>query len=645
MSRPIRVLMVEDSPSDAELIVRVLQKAGFDPDWRRVEDAPEMTAALAEQGWDVVIADYSLPQFDAPRALQLVREAELDIPFIVVSGSIGEEPAVTMMKSGAHDYLMKDRTARLGPAVERELREAEMRGERRQAVEALRKSEALYRSLVDHLPQRVFLKDRGLVYVSCNWAYAQDLGIEPEQIVGKDDFAFYPRHLADAYRADDQAVIASGHAKDIEEEYLVGTETRWVHTIKVPYHDEACAVTGVLGIFEDVTDRKRAEEEREALEAQIGHMQRLESVGRLAGGVAHDFNNLLVVIFGGCEMLLTQLPQTEPAARGRVMDVLGAAERARDLTKQLLAFSRRQVLRTLPLDMNRVVSGVTKMLRRLIGEDIEVVSILQPDLATVMGDAAQLEQVLVNLAVNARDAMPSGGQLAIETANVVLDAEYAETHPSVQPGPHVVLIVRDTGNGMDRETQKRIFEPFFTTKEEGKGTGLGLAMVYGIVKQHNGSIWVYSEPGQGTTLKVYLPVVPDAAVETSEPLKRRSAGGGETVLLVEDDEAVRKVVSMMLSAHGYRVIEAAAPERAVEVATAGEEFSLLLTDMVMPGMNGRELYRHILDLRPGVKALFMSGYTHDSAALRDMAHERLPLLEKPFTTSDLAAKVREVLDA
>jgi len=644
MSRPIRVLMVEDSPSDAELIVRVLQKAGFDPDWRRVEDAPEMMAALAEHAWDVIIADHNLPQFDAPRALQLLREADLDIPFIVVSGSIGEEAAVAMMKSGAHDYFMKDRTAGLGSAVERELREAEMRGERRQAVEALRKSEALYRSLVDHLPQRVFLKDRGSVYISCNRAYAQDLGIEPEQIVGKDDFAFYPRHLADAYRADDQAVIASGRLKDIEEEYLIDAETRWVHTVKVPYHDERGAIIGVLGIFEDVTDRRRAEEERQALETQIGHMQRLESVGRLAGGVAHDFNNLLVVIFGACEAALAQLPPDDQSLRGRLMDVLGAANRARDLTKQLLAFSRRQVFKTRSIDLNDVVSGVLKMLRRLIGEDIEVISVLEPGLAPVMADAAQLEQVLVNLAVNARDAMPSGGQLTIETANVALDAGYANNHPSVEPGPHVVLVVRDTGHGMDRETQKHVFEPFFTTKEEGKGTGLGLAMAYGVVKQHNGSIWVYSEPDHGTTFKIYLPAVDQVSVEGLAPQKPRAAGGGETVLLVEDDDAVRDVVSEMLTAHGHKVIEAETPERAVEVAAGGQEFALLLTDMVMPGMNGRELYRRILDLRPGVKALFMSGYTHDSAVLRDVAQERFTLLEKPFTTSDLASKVREVLD-
>ncbi len=410
---------------------------------------------------------------------------------------------------------------------------------------------------------------------------------------------------------------------------------RWISWNARPYREEQllyCAAS-------DVTERKELEE-------QLRQSQKLESIGLLAGGVAHDFNNLLTVIMGYSSIGLSRIAPDDPLRRN-LEEINQAAERASSLTRQLLAFSRKQILQPKVLDLTSTVSNMDKMLRRLIGEDIQLVTVLDPKLQRVKVDPGQVEQILMNLAVNARDAMPKGGKLTVETKNVVLDSAYSRRHGNVIPGPYVMLALSDTGAGMDSQTQARIFEPFFTTKGPGKGTGLGLAMVYGIVKQSGGNIWVYSEPGHGTTFKIYLPTVEDEAEaihESSLMFERKK--GTETILLVEDEDAVRMLLLDILQVEGYTVLQASNGYEALEIC---EEYSdpihLLMTDVVMPGMSGSQLVERLTANCRDVKVLYMSGYTDDAIVHHGVLDPGVAFLQKPFTPNGVAEKVREVLES
>jgi nitrogen-specific signal transduction histidine kinase len=387
----------------------------------------------------------------------------------------------------------------------------------------------------------------------------------------------------------------------------------------------------------DVGDRKR-------LEAQYRQAQKMEAVGQLAGGVAHDFNNMLTIMLGYAEMLEGQLADREAAELLR--EIGRAGQRAAAITRQLLAFSRKQVLDPRVVSLNAIVLDMEKMLGRLIGEDVALTTALEPELWQVRVDPGQIEQVIMNLAVNARDAMPQGGRLTLETANVTLDTSYARTHPYVQPGNYALLAMTDTGCGMDEATRARVFEPFFTTKEKGKGTGLGMATVYGIIKQSGGHIEVYSEPAHGTTLKVYLPAIAEAAApDGSARAPAAACRGTETVLLVEDEEALRILARQVLKSHGYEVLEAIHGDEAMRVADAHSgPIHILVTDVVMPLIGGRQLAERLRSVRPQTKVLFMSGYTDDAIVRHGILEAQAEFLQKPFTPSALARKVREVLD-
>ena len=380
-----------------------------------------------------------------------------------------------------------------------------------------------------------------------------------------------------------------------------------------------------------------------ATEAQLRQAQKLESIGQLAGGIAHDFNNILAAQMGFCELMGIRLGKTH-AQRPDLDKIKACAERAASLTRQLLAFSRKQALQPEVLDLNDVVSQVEKMLRRLIGEDIELRAALAGNLELIKVDRGQLEQVIMNLAVNARDAMPQGGKLSIETANIELDEAYAQMHIDVVPGPHVMLTISDNGEGMDAETQRRIFEPFFTTKAMGKGTGLGLSTVYGIVKQSGGNIWVYSEPGKGTTFKIYLPCVQEipTAKAPVEPL--HTGGRGESILIVEDDATLREVFVEMIGKMGYRVRAAGNASEALEAMQQGLKPDLLLTDVIMPGASGRVLAELLVAMQPGLRVIYTSGYTDDAIVHHGLIDEETEFLQKPFTSADLARKLRTVLE-
>lgn len=518
MSQRLNVLFLEDSAEDVELCISELKRSGFDPFFTRVDNAEDFRAALARQQWDVVLADFSMPQYSALEGLQLLKTTGQMIPFVVVTGSINEETAVCCLKQGADDYILKNNMTRLGPAVQQAIR----------------------------------------VY--------------------------------------------------------------------------------------------KERQERQALEEQLRRAQKMEAIGQLSGGIAHDFNNILTAILGNAEMALEALESIAPQAdaiREGLLEIEKSAERAAALTRQLLAFSRRQVIQPVRVDLNRMLRDMEKMLKRLIAENIRLEVVTQAGLRLVKADPGQLEQVVMNLAVNARDAMPKGGLLRLETANEILDKDYLSTHPEARGGPHVRLTVRDTGCGMDRQTLERAFEPFFTTKEVGQGTGLGLATVYGIVKQAEGHITVESGVGSGTTFYIYLPVCDEDETEGPVGLEGDQAlEGKETILICEDDVCVRELAMQMLQAAGYQILAAENGEQALRLAQASRKpIDLLITDVIMPVMDGKELSKRMKKIYPEVRTLFVSGYTAEIIARHGVLQAGLCFLEKPFTSIMLLRKVRESLDA
>jgi PAS domain S-box-containing protein len=510
----------------------------------------------------------------------------------------------------------------------------------RAAQENLRLSEANFRSLVTNAPYGICSCDATGKILDANPAFLELLGLSSaSDVIGQHIYSLY----ADSEQWFDLAdhLRSSAPFKGLTAEWKrkTGTTVVRVSGRSVSNGREEGVVFEIFA--EDVTERR-------ALEQQLRQSQKMEAVGRLAGGIAHDFNNLLMVISGYSEFLLERLGG-EPHLRGPAQEIASASERASALTRQLLAFSRKQMLAPRIVNLNDIATENLKMLTRMIGEDIDLVMTPGENLWSVRADAGQIEQVIMNLAVNARDAMPSGGKLTIETSNVTLDEEYARIHAPLRPGDYVMVSISDTGAGMDPDTQQHIFEPFFTTKGP-KGTGLGLSTVYGIVKQSGGYIWVFSELGRGTAFKIYLPRVASTGETAAQVITRvefqKVEPGTETILVVEDEANLRYLARQYLEKQGYRVIEAADGAVAMQIAVAHEGvIHLLLTDVIMPGMNGRELAQRISEIRPNVKVLYMSGYTENVIGQDGMLDAGVRLLQKPFNLRDLKSKVREVLDA
>jgi two-component system, cell cycle sensor histidine kinase and response regulator CckA len=899
MSEPLRLLMAEDSGEDAALLEAELRAGGYAPDIRRVLTEAQFRAALDDQEWDLALLDFSLPQFSALRALEILRAEAIALPALVVSGAAGEDELVGTVRAGAADYIQKDNLSRLVPAIRRELEDAKGRRERQRAERALRESEERFRFVLDHAGGVFFrLRHADMKYEYMSPGIEALTGYTAEELKELDFNSLITMVSEPAGVARARPAGKDGRVDGRVEEYRADYQFRarsgalkWVSVHSFPWRDEAGTLLGSVGLLMDITERRRTEErlrsseehlralldaslaaivsmdaggkvtywsrqaseifgwaekeavgqpladliippalrsahaaglrryletgqsrilnrrveltalrrdgrelpveltvvavpgrgftafvndittrkqaeaalrrseehfrslienasdmivvadtgqgityvspsvervlgyppaerlghsplelvhpedqariqqvfadtaragsppeparvrlrhkdgswrtleavarkqaqeglvggivinarditERESLEAQLLQAQKIEAVGRLAGGIAHDFNNLVTAILGYADLALRRLPAQDPLCRN-VEEITRAAERAAALTQQLLAFSRKQVLQPRVLDLREVFDRAQGLLRRLIGEDIEVVIQTAPEVGRVRADPVQLEQVLLNLAINARDAMPQGGRLVLEAENADLDEAYARDHLGGRAGPFVLLAVSDTGHGMDRETQAHIFEPFFTTKEMGKGTGLGLSTVYGIVKQSGGYIWVYSEPGKGTTFKVYLPrVLQDPAdMPVEAPVPAAAARGSETVLLVEDEDSVRELVQELLEAVGYHVLTAARPADALRLADdyAGP-LHLLVTDVVMPQMAGPDLAQRLKGLRPDLKVLYLSGYSPGIVADRGVLEDGAMFLQKPFSADALESKVRETLD-
>jgi PAS domain S-box-containing protein len=648
----MRVLIADDERISRRLLERTLCSWGHE-------------VVCAENGldaWEVlqqprapelVILDCVMPGLSGLDVCRKIRSlpAIKHVHIVMLSGRSEKNDVLAGLQAGANDYLTKpfDRAelqARVRVADQmiamRSKMMAELR-ERRRAEQVLLVSERRFRSLIENSSDAIalFQLDGTINYASPSTL--QVLGYLPNefealnalQIIHPDDRKVVKEQLKLALDQPRNAITTEARVrhKDGNWHWMEGTFT---NLLSDP------GVGAIVNNYRDITERKQAEEALREKEQQLQLSQKLEAVGRLAGGIAHDFNNLLTIINGYASLLLDKID--DPSLAGKIAEIKKAGERAASLTRQLLAFSRKQVLQPKELDLNGVVTNVATMLQRLIGEDIELVLSLKAALGHVRADPGQLEQVLMNLTMNARDSMPNGGKVSIKTENVELDQSYASQHTSVQAGSYVMLSVSDAGAGMDPETLRQIFEPFFTTKPVGQGTGLGLATVYGIVKQSGGNIWVYSEPGLGTSFKIYLPRINAQADQMPTPAERQLPRGTETILLVEDELMVRNIARETLELYGYTVMEASDGSEALNLSSPyGAKIDLLLTDVVMPVMGGRELAERLGKSRPETAVLYMSGYTDDAIVHHGVLDAGTHFLEKPFAPDALARKVYEVL--
>jgi two-component system cell cycle sensor histidine kinase/response regulator CckA len=646
LSRRLRVLIVDDTQNDAALLVNKLRRGGFDPVYEVVNEATSMRLALEKQAWDIVIAEYELPQFNGLAALKLLKKTGFNLPFIVVLRATNEDLAMSVMKAGANAYLVKDNLTRLVPVVERELQNVAGGQEHRWAEEVLPEGDETFRAISDNALDIIAILDADGLIRFVSPTTERFLGHPPQKLLG--------RNFSDLINLEDLPHILKVFEAIIQEPDGIQTAE-----FRVQHHDGSWRVIEAVcrnligdpimqGIMINIriSGPERTEVASHSSEERLRQSQKMEALGRLAGAVAHDFSNILTVITGHTELLLHRYLTSHSQIRDEIEQIKIAAERAISLTRQLMAFSSRQVLPPNLLDLNLVVNNLDDMLQRLIGENIELDIILGRQPGHVEADLGQIEQVILNLVINARDAMPYGGKLTIETKNVELSQDYAGQQ-GLKAGPYVMLAIGDTGTGMEVETQARIFEPFFTTKAKDKGTGLGLATVYRIVNQSHGHIRVHSKPGQGTIFKIYLPRVKGTAKLTEgDPSPIEAVQGSETILLVEDEDAVRALARRILLGKGYRVLEARHGQQAVQICKGhAGPIHLLITDVIMPGrMSGSKLAEYVMPLRPEMKVLFMSGYTDDVIAHHGVLEPGLPFLQKPFSSNELVRKVRQVLD-
>ncbi len=641
MSTDLSLLLVEDSESDAALVVRVLERAGFRVRSARVETAGEMQAALQQNQWDLVISDHNLPQFDARGALEVLQQSEIDIPFIVVSGAIQEQLAVEMMRAGAHDYLMKDNLLRLVPAVERELFEARAREQRREAQQALHEADRFCHEIIRCARDGIVVYGSDFTYRSWNPAMEKYTGYSAEEVLGRRPQDIFP-FLQNSGVIETLEKTMQGEFPGPVEFSIQNPRTGkagWFSDSMAPLRDTRNRIVGVIATVRDITEQKK-------IEAQLLQSHKMEAVGLLAGGIAHDFNNILCVLLMQLG-LLQNAPQPAASLLEAFKDMERETLRARDLVRQLLTFCRKQAVEMHPLHLQELLRGLFKMLVRLLGEHITLKLEIPSGIPSVVADASMMEQMIINLCVNARDAMPQGGHLTLCVEETAINSEAAARHTERRMGNFVCLRVSDTGTGMDTETMPHIFEPFFTTKEPGKGTGLGLSSVYGIVQQHKGWIEVDSAPGKGSTFQVFLPASTEPVVGRDEQTKKSvAAAGRESILIVEDETALRNLAVRLLRSRGYRVAEASNGRQAVELWEQNEgRFDLLLSDMIMPeGITGLDLARRLTGTNRELKVILSSGYGTGPDHLDDSAFSGIVFLPKPYGPRDLYSAVRKCLD-
>ena len=647
INKALRILHLEDEPDFSDLVRTLLEQEGYKVDLVLVDNHADFQAALERRTFDAVLADYILPTCNGLEALTTARKQRPETPFLLVSGTIGEQAAIESLKGGATDYVLKLWPERLVPAILRAVREAEERRQRKQMETELVRREKYFRTLTENALDILTVLNREGLYLYNSPSLKRVLGYGPAEMAGRNAFGFvHPEDVAQAREAFQAALDKPAHPVRVEFRFRHQDGSwRYLEAVGQSHVDDP-AIGGVVINSRDVSDRKRAEAELRESENQLRQAQKMEAIGQLAGGVAHDFNNILTVIHGHASLLSAKAKLSGDNARSATQ-IAQAAERASALTRQLLTFSRRQAIQPRPLDLNEVVLNLTKMVGRVLGEDIALQVQYCSGPAVVLADPGMIDQVLLNLVVNSRDAMPKGGSLNIAVESTEIDAVRAAQHRESSPGRFLCLTVSDTGCGIAPENLRRVFEPFFTTKEMGRGTGLGLATAYGIIKQHRGWIEVFSLVDRGTTVKVFLPAVAQA-VQAAEPAaaEKPVRGGSETILVVEDEAPVRELVCNLLAGYGYKVVQAESGGKAMELWQASrDDIDLLMTDLVMPDrMNGRELAERMWADRPQLKVIFTSGYTAEAAG-KDFLGGGFNYLQKPYHPATLATTVRDCLDA
>ena len=639
MKSPLRILHLEDDPHDAALVQSTLELEGIACATQRVQNRADFVAALERGGIDMILSDFSLPAFDGLSAVEIVHTRWPDLPVILVSGTLGEERAIDSLKSGATDYVLKGRLARLVPAVRRAMQEVDERVEHRRLEQEM----VLHSTALKTAANGIIITNPMGVILWVNPAFTALTGYSGPEAIGNT-----PRLLKSGKH--DQAFYENLWQTILDGQTWHGEFTNRRKNGCIYYGEETITpvrppggkITHFIGIMNDVTERKR-------FESQFIEAQKMEVIGQLAAGIAHDFNNVLAVI-RGCSDLITMDLTPDSPLQEYTDAIRHASVRAAGLTRQLLVFSRKQTVQPVVLDLNDVLKDMDKMLRRLIDENIEMASVPGEQVGHIKADAGYVGQVLINLVVNARDAMPNGGKLTIATGNVALNESDTRAHTGRVPGDYVVLSVCDTGTGMTDEVKARMFEPFFTTKPPGKGTGLGLATCQTIVHQSGGHIDVRSELGKGTTFKIYFPRVGEPLAVAAKPVPTGvMPRGTETLLVVEDEPSVRHMVCRVLEAQGYEVLLASNGQDALHVAREhkGSPIRLVVTDVIMPVMNGKMMAEWLGKTYPhlNLRILFTSGYTDDTIAQHGVLAPGVEFLPKPYTPEDLARKVREMLDA
>lgn len=640
MPAPLKVLILEDQLTDAELLLRALRHEGFEPDWKRVEMEKDFSSVLGEP-FDIILADYHMTQFTAIRALEILNERNINIPFIIVSGTIGEETAVEAMKKGADDYLLKDRLGRLGNAVRQALDKKRLREEKIQMTSALVEAEKKYRGIFENAQEGIYQALPDGRYITANPAMARMFGYGTPQefidsITESSDLLF----ANSEQRQDFLSRLTRNNAVTDFEARMNRKDGRkiWVSMQARIVRNKTGDVMYYEGMVQDITERKLMAE-------KLLRVQKMEAVGQLAGGVAHDFNNIIMIIIGVAD-LLREEAGNNPALLAYIDEIDQATQKASAITRQLLAFGREQIMEYKTIDLNDLLSSIGKMLQRMLGEDIDLNILPADGLGYVNADPGQIEQVILNMAINARDAMLDGGRLTIETSNVDVDDNLARSILNASPGSYVKLVIGDSGTGMTKEVMNHLFEPFFTTKKPGKGTGLGLATAFGIIRQSNGFINVYSRLGYGSTFEIYLPRASESTLQrVTAKSQTESVRGSETILVAEDEASIRKMVTKILRKSGYTVLEAVDGKSALKIINSTTDpIDLVLSDVVMPGMNGNKLFEEAIRVRPHIRFLLCSGYGDRALKQLKLLKAEILFLQKPFTPNELAAKVRQALD-
>ena len=647
MLKPLKVLMIEDSEDDALLILRALEKGGFEPECRRVETAQAMSAGLADESWDVILCDFKLPQFSGLDAISLLKGSRIDIPVLIVSGSIGEEMAAECMRLGANDYIMKDNLSRLCPAIQRELNEARSRRKRRQAEEALRKSEEEFKTIANYtIDWESWFSPEGR-YLWVNPAVERLTGYRADEVMAMPDFilVMVAEEDRETFRRHFRSALTGTRGENYEFRYLHKNGLKfWLSVSWQPVYNAKGLFLGIRTSGRDVTQSKQAEQERRSLEKQLFEAQKLEAIGTLAGGIAHDFNNILSGIIGYAELAAMQTDESR--RRGNIQQILKAADRARNLVKQILAFSRHMEQDKKPMDLNMVIREAMKLLRATMPTTIDMRQTLPDESIIVNADSTQMHQVIMNICTNAAYAMgEKGGFMAVSLSREEMTSDVLSHKLNLLPGRYARLTIADSGQGIDPAYVNRIFDPFFTTKKPNEGTGLGLAVVHGIVHDHGGSIQVKSLPGQGATFDVYLPLLEEDVVVPEAPKADLMPRGNECILFVDDEAGLVDLGTEMLSNLGYRVTACADSLDALKIyAASPRQFDLVITDMNMPGMSGSDLASAIFKLRPDQPIILCTGYSDymnsEKAAQMGIAAFAL----KPVTSRIISAMVRKVLD-